>query len=53
LPNLGSGLCHQVFHPYLEAMTVRFPFQNSYSALPDSFFTVNIDFRARLPVKPL
>src|SRR3954467_1270272 len=38
LPNLGSSLCHQVFHPYLEAMTVHFPFQNSYSALPDGFF---------------
>jgi uncharacterized protein YdiU (UPF0061 family) len=38
LPNLGSSLCHQAFHAYLEAMTVHFPFQNSYSALPDSFF---------------
>src|SRR3954469_4340506 len=34
----GSSLCHQAFHAYLEAMTVHFPFQNSYSALPDSFF---------------
>lgn len=32
------GLCHRVFQPYLEAMTIHFPFQNSYSALPDSFF---------------
>src|SRR3954453_15769954 len=38
LPHLGSSLCHQAFHAYLEAMTVHFPFQNSYSALPDSFF---------------
>src|SRR4051795_6317533 len=34
----GSSLCHPAFHAYLEAMTVHFPFQNSYSALPDSFF---------------
>src|ERR1043165_6704817 len=32
------SLCHQAFQPYLEAMTVHFPFQNSYSALPDNFF---------------
>ncbi|WP_245318470.1 protein adenylyltransferase SelO family protein, partial [Bradyrhizobium sp. DOA1] len=32
------SLCHQAFQPYLKAMTVHFPFQNSYSALPDSFF---------------
>lgn len=32
------SLCHRAFQPYLEAMTVHFPFQNSYSALPDSFF---------------
>src|SRR3954469_9436047 len=38
LPNPGSSLCHPAFHAYLEAMTVHFPFQNSYSALPDSFF---------------
>src|SRR5690242_13871085 len=34
----GRSLCHQLFQPYLGAMTVHFPFQNSYSALPDSFF---------------
>src|SRR3954454_3928058 len=38
LPNLGSSLCHQAFHAYLEAMTVHFPFQNTYSALPAGFF---------------
>lgn len=38
LAYLGSNLCHQAFQPYLEVMTVHFPFQNSYSALPDSFF---------------
>jgi uncharacterized protein YdiU (UPF0061 family) len=38
LANPGPSLCHQAFEAYLEAMTVHFPFQNSYSALPDSFF---------------
>lgn len=38
LANPGPSLCHEAFQPYLEAMTVHFPFQNSYSALPDSFF---------------
>ncbi|NYG42987.1 uncharacterized protein YdiU (UPF0061 family) [Bradyrhizobium sp. IAR9] len=38
MPDLGPSLCHQAFQPYLEGMTVHFPFQNSYSALPDSFF---------------
>ncbi len=33
-----SSLCREAFQPYLEPMTVHFPFQNSYSALPDSFF---------------
>lgn len=36
--NQGSSLCHPAFPAYLEAMTVHFPFQNSYSALPDTFF---------------
>src|SRR5436309_2831298 len=38
LGHSGSSLCHPAFQPYLEGMTVHFPFQNSYSALPDSFF---------------
>src|SRR6202008_486513 len=38
LANPGPSRCHQAFEAYLEAMTVHFPFQNSYSALPDSFF---------------
>ncbi len=38
MPYLGLSLCLQAFPAYLEAMTVHFPFQNSYSTLPDSFF---------------
>jgi uncharacterized protein YdiU (UPF0061 family) len=38
LANPGPSLCRSAFEAYLEAMTVHFPFQNSYSALPDSFF---------------
>ena len=31
-------LCRWAFQAYLEAMTVHFPFQNSYAALPANFF---------------
>src|SRR3954462_13957146 len=30
--------CQFPAHPYLERMTVHFPFDNSYAALPDGFF---------------
>ena len=35
---LGSDLCHKAFRAYLGAMTVHFPFQNTYAALPDASF---------------
>jgi uncharacterized protein YdiU (UPF0061 family) len=38
LPPAGAGLCRWPMEPYLTPMTVHFPFQNSYAALPDSFF---------------
>jgi serine/tyrosine/threonine adenylyltransferase len=30
--------CQFAAHPYLDLMTVHFPFDNSYAALPDGFF---------------
>src|ERR1700746_3353672 len=38
LASRGQSLCRWAFQAYLEAMTVHFPFQNSYSALPENFF---------------
>ena len=35
---LGRSLCRFAVVPYLYRMTVHFPFQNSYSALPENFF---------------
>src|SRR3954471_12026487 len=36
-PNSGAD-CQLPAYPYLDLMTVRFPFDNSYAALPEGFF---------------